>query len=89
MLRARKCPRTVRRAPAPRAIVTADLVQLKPAVAAAELFPVGTRVSGLYKNGSRYPATVAEVHDSGEYLLNWDDGDQADRVKRAEQLLRL
>ena len=46
-------------------------------------------MSGLYKNGNRYPATVAEVHDSGEYLLNWDDGDQADRVKRAEQLLPL
>ena len=58
-------------------------------VITAEIVPVGTRVSGLYKNGNRYPATVAEVHDSGEYLLNWDDGDQADRVKRAEHLLPL
>ncbi len=56
---------------------------------APEPFPVGTRVSGLYKNGNRYPATVAEVRDGGEYLLNWDDGDQADRVKRAEHLLPL
>ena len=52
-------------------------------------FPVGTRVSGLYKNGKRYPATVAEVREGGEYLLNWDDGDQADRVKRAEYLSTL
>ena len=57
-----------------------------PQLAVAEPFPVGTRVSGLYKNGKRYPATVAEIREGGEYLLNWDDGDQMDRLKRAEHL---
>ena len=57
-----------------------------PQLAVAEPFPVGTRVSGLYKNGNRYPATVAEIREGGEYLLNWDDGDQMDRLKRAEHL---
>ncbi len=63
--------------------------QLTSPPADSERFPVGTRVSGLYKNGSRYPATVVEVRDGGEYLLSWDDGDQSDRVKRAEHLLPL
>ena len=48
-------------------------------------FSVGDRVKGLYKNGQWYLARVAEAN--GEtYLVDWDDGDSQDRVKRRDQL---
>ena len=49
-------------------------------------FAVGDRVSGLYPNGHRYNATITEVHDSGEYTLIWDDGDQRHRRQPMKNL---
>ncbi len=49
----------------------------------SKLFPVGTRVSAEYQDGEWYPVRVAKVFDGSQYLLNWDDGDEEDRVKSA------
>jgi hypothetical protein len=50
------------------------------------VYRVGDRVWGRYRNGRWYPARVAEVPGEGLYLLDWDDGDQQDRVKGPEEV---
>eukprot|EP00930_Biecheleria_cincta_P039545 TRINITY_DN27178_c0_g1_i1.p1 TRINITY_DN27178_c0_g1~~TRINITY_DN27178_c0_g1_i1.p1 ORF type:complete len:1835 (-),score=290.54 TRINITY_DN27178_c0_g1_i1:77-5581(-) len=49
---------------------------------------IGEAVEGKYKNGKWYPATIAKIQPDGTYLLNWNDGDSADRIKRSDELRR-
>ncbi len=46
-------------------------------------FKVGDRVSGQFRDGRWYPATIAAVNsENSSYTLNWTDGKQDDRVKK-------
>ncbi len=51
-----------------------------------QAYQVGDRVWGRYRNGRWYPARVVEAREDGRYLLDWDDGDQQDRVKGPEEV---
>jgi len=53
--------------------------------AEAAPFKVGDKVKGKYKNGHWYNAVIVDT-DGDDFILAWDDGDSADRVKRAEDL---
>ena len=49
-------------------------------------FRVGDSVDGQYKNGRWYPAVIEERRPDGAFVLKWEDGDTADRVKSAREL---
>ena len=59
------------------------------AVAGPGGFRVGDRVWGRYGAASEYKATVAAVRGDGGYTVDWDDGDEMNRVRGAEQLRRI
>mmetsp|Transcript_78292 Transcript_78292/g.135852 ORF Transcript_78292/g.135852 Transcript_78292/m.135852 type:complete len:689 (+) Transcript_78292:120-2186(+) len=61
----------------------------QPASAAAadvKEFFVGDIVKGLFLQAHWYLATVAKVNGDGTYEVEWDDGDEVDKTKKAEEL---
>jgi len=46
----------------------------------------GDSVTALHKNGNWYGATISSIQSDGKYFLNWDDGDESDRVKSANKI---
>lgn len=49
-------------------------------------FLVGDIVKGLFLQAHWYLATVAKVNGDGTYEVEWDDGDEVDKTKKAEEL---
>ncbi len=57
---------------------------------AAQLFPVGARVTARYVGYSGwYEAVVDEIKGDGTLLISWDQGWSDNRVKTVAQLRRL
>ena len=77
---ARMCAPNVLQAPSPLQPPTQPAQHTLPANYSAQ-YLVGDRVWGRYSSGRWYPARVAEARGGGWYVLDWDDGDQRDRLK--------
>lgn len=52
----------------------------------ANKFFVGDIVKGLFLQAHWYLATIAQVNDDGTYEVEWDDGDDVDKTKKADEL---
>ena len=51
-----------------------------------EGFKVGDLVEGLYKNNKWYRAKLSSMNNNGTFVLDWEDGDNQDRVKAVHQI---
>ena len=52
-------------------------------------YSVGDHVMAKYSDGEWYAATVAEDLGDVRFRLHWDDGDSQNRIKTAEEMMRL
>merc|ERR1740117_523415 len=46
----------------------------------------GDRVEAIFQDGDWYPASIQVANGAGSYIIRWDDGDDADRVKSTYEL---
>jgi len=68
--------------------IEADCV--KEAPSSAITFEVGNLVSALYRQGTKYfDGMIADVHDDGTYLIEYEDGDVEDYVQAKYIRLRV
>merc|ERR1719329_1862725 len=63
-------------------------IEALPTAGASSQFVAGDSVEAEYRGTNWYPAVVAEVRRDGTYLLDWWDGDAADRVKSPDKMRR-